>query len=398
MYKLLASGNPYAEITEEELAFELITIEHTLDRVDPDEGFERLKLLDLSKGHPLMSNVLYLKGKYHSKNKNWEQALICFNKAIEIEKSYSAPRSNNISSICYQELGRIAMYENDLRTALQYTQKGLNSFVEGGERKYCLYFLLVSKVIYLRNLNRVEEALVTLNELNSQRENIESTSVLLNMADMQADLLNRTERYEEATHFALKGIELARIESNFERLFDLWTVLGASYMSLKKWTQAERCFLEALKLKDNIKREYLAVTTYKQIGELYTILDKKDEALDNLKKAVKLGKETNDALRTCEALISLGDFHAKYEDFKKAKTKYNQALLLAEKHAFSSQEDVLVIKMVACSTTLGSDIAMFSDRLISIVQRLTGRSDSDMFALSSQIMSTKGYVADPPET
>ncbi|TCP65525.1 tetratricopeptide repeat protein [Baia soyae] len=166
-------------------------------------------------------------------------------------------------------------------------------------------------------------------------------------------------------------------------------------MNLKKWNQAERCFLEALKLKDSIKREYIAVKTYRQIGELYTILDKKEKAVDNLKKAVKLGKETNDALRTCEALISLGDFYAKYGDFKKAGTKYQQALVLAEKHSFPSQEDILVIKMVACSTTFGSDISMFSDRLVSILQRLNGRSDNNMFTATSQVMSTKGYIADP---
>ncbi|SDY69809.1 hypothetical protein [Thermoactinomyces sp. DSM 45892] len=396
--KLLNLGNQCKEITEEELSFELVTIEHTLDRVDLEEGFERLNLLDLSKSHPLISKVSYLKGKYYLEKKNWQQAILCFTKSIEIEQSYSIQRSNNLLSACYQELGRIAHYENDLRKALQYVQNGLDLFIQNGERQYCLYVLLVSKVIYLKNLNRIEEALVALNELNTQRNNIESTSVLLNMSDLYAELLNRTERYEEAAQHALQGIELARIESNFERLFDLWTVLGASYMSLKKWSQAERCFLEALKLKDKIQREYLAVKTYKQIGELYTILDKKEKALDNLKKAVKLGKKTNDALRTCEAFISFGDYYVKQSDLKNAEIKYTQALVLAEKHEFSSQENILVIKLVACSTKIGSDITMFSDRLISILQKLQGRSDGDMFTLSSQANPTKIYVSDPPGT
>lgn len=394
----LLAKNPVEEITEEDLRFELIAIEHTLDRVDIEEGWRRLNQLNLTKDSPLISTVFYLKGKYYSKKKTWNQAHACFTRAIDIEKAHSVRSKNNIISACFHELSRVAQYENDLRSALKYTQNGLDEFVKNGDRKYYLYHLLVSKVIYLKNLNRIEEALVALNELNKQKCDIETTSVLLNMADLQAELLNRTERYEEATKYALEGIELARIESNYDRLFDLWTVLGTSYMNLKQWKKAERCFLEALKLKDKIKRESLPVTTYKQIGELYSILDKTEKAIDNLKKAVKLGKETNDALRTCEALISLGDCYFKQSNFKSAESEYEQALALAEQHSFSAQEDILIIKLVCCYTTQGSDkFKLFADRLVTILVRLQGRGEGDMFKLTSQIMSTKHYVSDPPE-
>ncbi|TCS93482.1 tetratricopeptide repeat protein [Hazenella coriacea] len=395
----LLNNNPTEEIAEGDLKFELIAIEHTLARVDLEEGWQRLNQLHLTKDNPLISTAFYLKGKYYSRKKAWNQAHVCFTRAIDIEQSHSVPNKNNIISTCYYELSRVALYENDLRKALNYTRKGLKAFVKNGERKYCLYQLLVSKVIYLKNLNRIEEALVALDELYKQKCDIETTSVLLNMADLQAELLNRTERYEEATTYALEGIELARIESNYDRLFDLWTVLGTSYMNLKQWKKAERCFLEALKLKDKIKRESLPVTTYKQIGELYSILDKTEKTLDNLKKAVKLGKETNDALRTCEALISLGDYYFKQSDFKSAESKYEQALALAEQHSFSAQEDILVIKLVCCYTTQGSEkIKLFADRLVNILVRLQGRGERDMFKLTSQMMSTKHDVSDPPES
>lgn len=393
----LLSKNPLEEIDEEDLKFELVAIEHTLDRVDIEEGWRRLNQLNLTKNNPLLSTVFYLKGKYFSEKKAWDQAYACFNKGVDIAKAYQVKSKNNIISACYYELSRVALFKNDLRKALEFTQNGLKEFVKDGERKYCLYFLQVSKVIYLKNLNRIEEALVALDELNKQKSDIEATSVLLNMADLQAELLNRTERYEEATKFALEGIELARIENNFDRLFDLWTVLGTSYMYLKQWKKAERCLLEALKLKNKIKQEYLPVKTYRQLGELYNILDKTEKAVDNLKKAVKLGKKTNDALRTCESLTSLGDCYFKQGDFKCAEYEYEQALALAERHSFSAQKDILVIKLVCCYTTQGSEkIKMFSDRLVAILSRLQGRSEGDMFKLTSQTTSVKHYVSDPP--
>ncbi|MBA4493373.1 hypothetical protein ACFO25_13035 [Paenactinomyces guangxiensis] len=94
------------------------------------------------------------------------------------------------------------------------------------------------------------------------------------MADLQAELLIKTGRYEEASKYAVEGIQLARIEGNDERLCDLRTVLGTSYMYSSRWNLAEKCFKESLKLKDKIKGEYLLIKAYKQMGELYLILGK----------------------------------------------------------------------------------------------------------------------------
>lgn len=395
--KVLLS-NPTEELTEEDLIFELKAIEHTLDRVDIEEGWERLQQINLTKDHSLASTIYYLKGKYYSKKKQWDQAHVYFTRAIDIEKGYSKQRANNIKSACYHELGRVTYFESNLKEALALVQKGLDEFVKNGERKYYLYYLMVSKVIYLKSMNRIEEALLSLEELYQHKCDIETTSVLLNMADLQTELLNRTERYEEATKYALEGIELARIESNFDRLFDLWTVLGTSYMNLKKWKKAEKCFLEALKLKNKINKEYLPITTYKQIGKLYSILDKTELAIDNLKKAVHLGKKTSQALRTCESLIALGDCYFNQNQYKRAEYEYEQALALAEQHSFSTQEDILIIKLVCCYIYQESDkFKLFVDRLVNILVRLHGRSQDDMTKLASQIQISKHYVSDPPE-
>ncbi|SFI98287.1 helix-turn-helix domain-containing protein [Thermoflavimicrobium dichotomicum] len=336
------------ELSEEEIRFELVMIEHDIDACNFEHAWKGLQRLSLENDHPLLAWLYYLRGKYYLRKKVWNQASVYFSKGIQVVGNHPEMISSNIQAACYNELSRIAYYQNDLEQAIQYVKEGLSVFVPNREREYYQYHLMVNKVIYLKNQNRVEEALRTLNAMWKEMEKIKSTEVLLNMYELQAELLNKTERYEEATTYALAGMELARIEGNHERLFDLWTVLGSSYIYLEQWKKAEQCLRSALRLKDRIKKEYLLISTYTQLGKLYSITGKMKWAISTLEEAVRLGKQTNDVFRLCEALEALGDSYLRQNQYKKARRSYESALLLAEQHFLKAQAMNILLKLACC--------------------------------------------------
>lgn len=154
----LFSVSPAKTDDEEDLEFELITLEHTLDRVDLETGWKDLQQIQLDNRQPLIALVHYLRGKYYLKKREYEQAQVHFSRAVQAEEDQEGLSYQNIKSASFYELARIAFDRNDLKEALDYVQKGLDAFVAGGEREYYLYHLLVSQVIYLKNQNRIEEA------------------------------------------------------------------------------------------------------------------------------------------------------------------------------------------------------------------------------------------------
>lgn len=60
------------------LKIHLISIEHILDLISYEVGWEDLSKIQLEKNDSLKSLYEYLKGRCHEEDKNWEQAEICF--------------------------------------------------------------------------------------------------------------------------------------------------------------------------------------------------------------------------------------------------------------------------------------------------------------------------------
>src|SRR5690606_12014750 len=131
-------------------------------------------------------------------------------------------------SACYKELGRIYFYyHNNLTLALQHTETGLQVYNENGERKIIKYALLSCKASYLEKMQQDEEALATIRELWSEKDQwYRSNEVVLNILEIQANLYAKKEFYDEAMTYALDGLEIARANKNLPRALELITTLG----------------------------------------------------------------------------------------------------------------------------------------------------------------------------
>ncbi|RAL22564.1 hypothetical protein [Thermoflavimicrobium daqui] len=152
----------------------------------------------------------------------WNQALLYFSKGIKAVDNHPNSIRSNIKSTYYNEFSHVSYYQNDTNSALSYSKEGLKAFDADGDWTHLKYLLMVNQVNYLKNQSQIEEALNILGSMWQESHQIVNTEVLLNMYELQAELLNKTKRYQEATKFAMTGIELALIEKNDDRLFDLW--------------------------------------------------------------------------------------------------------------------------------------------------------------------------------
>lgn len=320
------------------------SIENTIDFVGPDQGIKELKEIGIEKDHPYLSLKEYLIGKAYFFKSNWKKACDHFQYAIQIYDQHPKLAYTNIKSACLYNLSRICYRENDFSQALNYVNKGLDEFVTNGERFYDKYNLLIAKVIYLEKLERNDEAMEILFDLEQDSSTID-TEVKLNMYQMMAFLYNKKKMLKKSIHYAEIGIDLARREKNYDRSFELWTTLASAYQQIGDLSKAKICLKTASSFENKIRRKFLSIYNSIQLGKLYEQEGNYTLAQSTLEEAVQRGSKENEALFLSQALNSLGDCLVKQKLGEQAIENYLKAYQIAQKHSFLSQERDIAMKL-----------------------------------------------------
>ncbi|SEN46207.1 helix-turn-helix transcriptional regulator [Lihuaxuella thermophila] len=335
---------------EELFLLRLRSIEHDIDLNHPNRGLARLREIDLKGYEQHAYYIHYLKAKAYFRKDNRKKAKSHFVQAIDLIDKTNLFETN-IKANSYNDLARISYYENNMKGALEYTEQGLKSFVEGGDREVSQHYLQMTKAICLEKLDRLDEAKKSIELLMEQQNSIKSIDVILNMYETYASILKKQQQFNEAIRYAMEGIEIAKINKKHDRLLDLWTILASIYHKLKEFEKAEICFFTALDLKDEVtklKKENLLIDTYAEQGTMYLTQGKYDLAKKALEEAVRIGDKTKDARRTIRALVSLGDFYLQQHMPREAVLHLEKALKLTEKHGFEIQELDVLFRLCQC--------------------------------------------------
>ncbi len=305
----------------------LEAIEHQID-LRQKEGWSDLKETQLEASDPLIAYVYCLKGKYFFQNREWLRSRNAFLDCVRAVDQYpDVLESTNLKAVSLNELSRIAYYEGYLEQAVQYVVDGLIAFYKEGEREHCRDILLVSKAFYLEKLNQWEEVLHITDDLWERMDTMWGIETILNLYEIKIKFLLRQGFYSQAIEYTRKGLLRARVDKVTERSFDLWTLLGTIYLRQSDLTEAEICFKTALNIK--VEKRYLPITTYTELSKLYKKQQKYKKAQEVAQKAVLLGKETNDRIRLCGALKSLGDCLFSNNVYSEAIEPYEEALSIA---------------------------------------------------------------------
>lgn len=342
----------------EELELRLISIENTIDLVDPDDGLEDLHNLGIPDDSSYQVIAHYLRGKSYMHKKNWNKAHKQFFDCIHsLIHHHPEMQYTNLKAACYKELGVIEFSQNNFREALLYSIEGLNSFLKDGQREYLQEMILINKAIYLEKLNRIEDAQTVLEELtylkvkafDQEKEkkefplNLNCKEVLLNFLELQANFLMKSQFYCQAMKYTMRGIELARVDRMYDRSFELWISLGSIYQKLEKMELAEICFLTALKLRKKINQEHLLAYVYTQLGLLYNKENAFHRAKQYFLEAIRISHKTNNHYWKIEALTELGLCYWEQKHREKALEHLHHALKIAKNHGTTKQENKLLL-------------------------------------------------------
>ena len=331
----------------ETMKLRLVSIESMIDCGNVDQAIDELKTFSVSDDHPYAAYVSLLKGKSQVKKRKWKRAERELLNAIRIANQNPQSKSSNIAAGSYNELSIISYFNNNLEKALHLAEKGIEVFVEEGERTYYKSVLLGNKALYLEHLDRVPEALRVVEDLWDSIPEIPSIETVLSLYELRSVLLRRSGMYEEAIRYATEGIEIGRINRQTGRLFHLWTALGSVYLNMKKWNQAEIALKTALSVSENILYPNGLTTVY-TAGILYMNQKKWEEAHRALSEARDTGERTNDLRRLALAYLVSGDCHRAEGDVDKAVPHYQQALQLARKQRNKKREYAALFRLAQC--------------------------------------------------
>ncbi|WP_156877653.1 helix-turn-helix domain-containing protein [Shimazuella kribbensis] len=347
--EVLLENNQVEMDNQVDIRLLLKTIEHDIHLVGTTEVWAELNTINLDKNNHLLGEYYYLQGLIYEAKQSWGKAQEFYEKAIRFADQFQTSNDTNIKSISYYVLGRLFGKQGKLKQALTFIKLGEESFIEGVERSYLKYSLLLSKAIYLEKLNQNEEAFRITEELKNKPFITASTEAKTNLVQLHATLLNKFGLYDQSIQIAEEGVILARLDKLYDRTFELWTTKGESYRKKRSFANAKHCLKTALKLKEKIQYLPLAVSTYTQLGLLYLELTDIQKSQKSLVQAVELGKETKDNLRLMSALIALGNCYLQQQKLTKAQCQYEMALSIAQTHSYTQHEwDILMKLAVTC--------------------------------------------------
>lgn len=220
---------------EERERFVMEELRHIEDIVsgNPEEALTLLEDLDVHMFQTAKVFATFLKGRIAFENQKRKESRALLSEALTGLDKCPNLADSNLHSICLNDLGRLAFYEEDYQTALDYTEKAIDVFKEEGNRTYYKPNFYLNKVIYLEELGRDEEACRVLEflykHLSKFKENI---APVIQIHEQYATLLLKSGQPLKALEYAQKGHKVAWNNQQFRRLFSIWTLIGNIHVTL----------------------------------------------------------------------------------------------------------------------------------------------------------------------
>ncbi|MDQ0416590.1 tetratricopeptide (TPR) repeat protein [Croceifilum oryzae] len=402
--QLLSETKKQRDHIMKRLELQLIAVENEIDFVDATQALKKIKNLrntiQEKKCLPHLATLEYLAGNAYYKKENWTKSQDYYHRAIRICHDHPEIEHSNIKAGSFYGLARISFRNSDISNALKFVSDGLTSFQDNGDRKYLHQQLMLSKAIYSEMLERNEDAFDTLSEMWQCLNEID-TEIILNMYQLQSSLYIKRNKYDIAISYAVKGIDIARRNKNFDRSFELWITLGSAYIHLGNLDQAKICFETASQFESKIRRKILSVHNLIQLGLLYMKEGDAKYAQALLENAAGKAKKENDALLLFKSLEALGDCLLQQLKHDEALGQFECAYEIAQKHSFLLQEHNLSLKLAEFYEKVDlTKHTKYSTRFYRISVQLRHNGGEEPVKSNEQIqylMNERQSVADPPD-
>lgn len=326
----------------------LTMIDNYIHSYDYKSALKELKEIALDDTNPYKAKVFFLKGcSYNLKGKT-DEAKKCFYKTIHFVENQSKKFNlDNIKAHCYLKLCQIAYFRNDFKLALQEAKRGIKCFDDEMGNLNLKYALLENQVIYLELLGYRQQAFTLLRTLWKEKENIDNIDIILNMYDMQAKLLMRSQLYQDAIQYAKKGLKIAISNRNIGRAGELWVTLGDIYKRTNLEPIAFKSFLTAKEMlqKANLNQQIIEADV--SLCELYNRRNQWRRTKKILEHSIaKIDENGPYLIRYIQALIILSESYHHLQELDKAEITYKKALDLSRQHELHKLEYEVLLKLV----------------------------------------------------
>jgi tetratricopeptide (TPR) repeat protein len=343
-----------SELEERRIKQRLNDIEEMLN-TDPDKALSSLNELNKEKNILKMSTFApiahYLYGKCYLENRKNNKvptkAKEHFSTAVKTIDTIPSLENSNYKAVILNELSIIAYLKSDYKQALNYVEDGLQAFVTDEGKPDRKYSLLLNKTIYLDELGHYEKSLRGLEKMQEEIQQLKQENydlfrlikveTLIQMYSMFADVLTQMNRPETALEYAEEGIDIARINQNYRRLFVLWTIVGTAYSKMENDEEAERYYVKALDIRKKAPTSQKFPFCYMNYGNLLIKLNRLPEAKEYIEEAIKISKSVNNQSYYTRSLLVSGKWHLQKKMYSEAINIYTEVEQLATQYEFRDE-------------------------------------------------------------
>lgn len=180
-------------------------------------------------------------------------------------------------------------------------------------------------------------------------------AVIMQYYDTYANVLSELGMTEKALEYAQKGIDIAWLNQEYDKLLTLRTTMGMIFLKRGNLLTAKEYFLQALHIKTQVNKEILLTQTFTHLGQLHLQQNEPIVAKKHIKEALVISEKYDNVLRQVEAYQALGHCHFIEQQFDKAITQLKKGYQLSSKHDLLDKSLELMDDLCACYKGLGRE-------------------------------------------
>ncbi len=362
-----------------------------------------LGLYAVQKGHQKVAHKYYIKaldiaqkfklweveelvqvalGKQHHILGEYDEAITCFEKVIEIIKKFD---DRTKLAAVYFDIGSFYSQKNDYRIAIYYYDKALELFEYLDDDQQINTFLANVYIIaqkasahrqLLQSLKRLKKRLLVktlsyalakvygiLGEiywnilqknrvaLACMRQEITLLAKLNRIQEQVEPLINLSLVYEaigcyrEALDTNTEAIQIAEMQTLEHHTGFAYYNRANCFVVLEMWQQAEDDYRQALAIAENIQETRLQDSVCHNLGEMYRRWGRLEKAVELLSRSLEYSRKRNDIDGEITTLNNMGLAYWKLSHPSKAITCFNNALDLSRQHYRKKDESRIFISI-----------------------------------------------------
>lgn len=349
------------------LALQLSAIRSWIESGNAEKAYQLLKQIHIVDTHPQKQRYLFLKGLYYFHRNLNKKAKNEWNSALRLGREKN---NSNLEATIYLYLGKMEMAENSVEPALEYVNEGLKSYESIDVTDETFMALSLDRIRYLRKLKRDWEAMLIVNDLWDHIEQVESIVYRLELYLQRAELLTSHEVWDEAKEVVEKGIELARLNQQWELLAKLWYQLGIIYEGMDEIEQARICYQSVGVIEQKLNSKPVLISSLLLLATIHYNQKEWEEAEKLLQRALQLSEKEKRPQLSIQAYLQLGDVAVANEKYEDAEDYYQKAYQQAQEIKLEEKETEAICRLA--SLVKERDKSKYQAYAIQLMEKQTG--------------------------